>query len=67
MLIMMAPIFAMISSAFILATNFLILHIYENLSERMESQKQQIIFNKQIELCKTKYKNVKSPTITSGT
>lgn len=47
-----SPIFAMISSAFILATNFLILHIYENLSERMESQKQQIIFNKQIELCK---------------
>lgn len=45
-------VLAMISSAFILAANFMIFHIYEKLSERMEVQKQQIIFDKQIELCK---------------
>lgn len=48
-----AMVLAMISSALILAINFLIFHIYESLSDRMEIQKQQIIFNKQIELCKS--------------
>lgn len=48
-----AMVLAMISSALILAINFLIFHIYESLSDRMETQKQQIIFNKQIELYKS--------------
>lgn len=51
-----ALVLAMISSALILAINFLIFHIYESLSDRMEIQKQQIIFNKQIELCKSQIK-----------
>lgn len=42
---------ALLSSAFILAVNFIVLHIYENLSDRLEITKQQIIFNKQMELC----------------
>lgn len=42
---------ALLSSAFIMAVNFVVLHIYENLSDRLEITKQQIIFNKQIELC----------------
>lgn len=42
---------ALLSSAFIMAVNFIVLHIYENLSDRLEITKQQIIFNKQIELC----------------
>lgn len=47
-----ASISAVLSSAFILVINFIIIHIYERLSDRLEIQKQQIIFNKQIELCK---------------
>lgn len=42
---------ALLSSAFIMAVNFIVLNIYENLSDRLEITKQQIIFNKQIELC----------------
>lgn len=42
---------ALLSSAFIMAVNFVVLHIYENLSDRLEITKQQIIFNKQMELC----------------
>lgn len=42
---------ALLSSAFIMAVNFIVLNIYENLSNRLEIMKQQIIFNKQIELC----------------
>lgn len=48
-----AMLLAMICSALILAINFLVFHIYESLSDRMEIQKQQIVFNKQIELCKS--------------
>ena len=48
-----AMVLAMISSALILAINFLVFHLYESLSDRMEIQKQQIIFNKQIELYKS--------------
>lgn len=47
-----ASIFALLSSAMILAVNFMIFRIYEELSEKLEMRKQQIIFNKQIELCK---------------
>lgn len=43
---------AILSSTFILGVNFIIFHVYESLSDRMEIQKQQIVFNKQIELCK---------------
>lgn len=47
-----ASVCAMLSSAFILGVNFIVFHIYESLSDRMEIQKQQIVFNKQIEMCK---------------
>ncbi|MFU0824763.1 sensor histidine kinase [Clostridium sp.] len=47
-----ASVLSMFSSAFILGVNFIVLSLYENLSDRFEIQKQQIIFNKQIELCK---------------
>lgn len=47
-----ASIMALLSSAVILNINFLIFHIYEVLSDRLEIRKQQIIFNKQVELCK---------------
>lgn len=47
-----ASILSMISSTFILALNFLSISIYEGLSEYLEIQKQQIIFNKQIEFYK---------------
>lgn len=47
-----ASILSMISSAFILALNFLSISIYEGLSEYLEIQKQQIIFDKQIEFYK---------------
>lgn len=47
-----ASVLAMLSSAFILGFNLLILHIYEHLAERMQEQKKQIIFNRQFELYK---------------
>lgn len=43
---------ALLSSAFIMAVNFIVFHVYEKLSDRLEIQKQQIIFDKQIELCR---------------
>lgn len=46
-------ILALSSSGVLLCVNFLIFHIYETLSDRLEIRKQQIIFNKQMELCKT--------------
>ena len=47
-----ASVMALLSSALILGINFLIFHIYEVLSDRLEIRRQQIIFNKQVELCK---------------
>lgn len=47
-----ASVMALLSSAVILSINFLIFHIYEFLSDRLEIRRQQIIFNKQVELCK---------------
>ena len=47
-----ASVMALLSSAVILSINFLIFHIYEVLSDRLEIRRQQIIFNKQVELCK---------------
>lgn len=47
-----ATMMALLSSAVIMSINFLIFHIYEVLSDRLEIRRQQIIFNKQIELCK---------------
>lgn len=44
-----ASVMAILSSAVILGINFLIFHIYEVLSDRLEIRKQQIIFNKQVE------------------
>ncbi|MFQ9516223.1 MAG: GHKL domain-containing protein [Eubacterium sp.] len=43
---------ALLSSIFILGINFMIFHIYDNLSYRLEIKKQQIIFDKQVELCR---------------
>lgn len=43
---------SMLSSVFILLICFIIFRLYEYLSDRLEFQKQQIIFEKQIELCK---------------
>ena len=43
---------ALVSSAFVVAINLIVFRIYEKLSDRLELQKQQIIFNKQIELCR---------------
>ena len=45
-------VFDMIFSAFVLKINFFALHIYENLLDRIGTQKQQIIFDKQIQLYK---------------
>lgn len=47
-----SSVMALLSSAVILSFNFLIFHIYEVLSDRLEIRRQQIIFNKQVELCK---------------
>lgn len=47
-----SSVMALLSSAMILSINFLIFHIYEVLSDRLEIRRQQIIFNKQVELCK---------------
>lgn len=47
-----ASVIALLSSSVILSFNFLIFHIYEILSDRLEVRRQQIIFNKQVELCK---------------
>lgn len=47
-----ATVLSLLSSAVILGLNFMIFNVYKNLSDRMEITKQQIIFNKQIELCK---------------
>ncbi len=54
---------ALVSSAIILVINFIIIYIYENLSDRLEIQKQQIIFNKQIELCKNQIQEREESTI----
>lgn len=58
-----ASISAVLSSAFILVINFIIINIYERLSDRLEIQKQQIIFNKQIELCKNQIHEREEATI----
>lgn len=54
---------ALLSSAIILVINFIIIYIYEKLSDRLEIQKQQIIFNKQIELCKNQIYEREESTI----
>lgn len=54
---------ALVSSAIIFVINFIIIYIYENLSDRLEIQKQQIIFNKQIELCKNQIREREESTI----
>ncbi len=48
-----SAILALCSSALIFGFNFLVFYIYEKLSDRLEIKKQQIIFDKQIELCRT--------------
>ena len=47
-----ASVIALLSSSVILSFSFLLFHIYEILSDRLEVRRQQIIFNKQVELCK---------------
>lgn len=43
---------SMLSSVFILLICFIIFRLYEYIADRLEIQKQQIIFEKQVELCK---------------
>ena len=47
-----ATVLSLLSSAIILGLNFMIFNVYEGLSNRLEIKKQQIIFNKEIELCR---------------
>ena len=47
-----AVVSCLISSGIILALNFMIFKIYEELVEKLELRKQQAIFDKEIELCK---------------
>lgn len=47
-----ATVLSLLSSAIILGLNFMIFNVYESLSDRLEIKKQQIIFNKEIELCR---------------
>lgn len=47
-----AVILSLLSASVILGLNFVMFNVYERLSDRLELKKQQIIFNKEIELCK---------------
>lgn len=49
-------ILCLLSSAIILALNFMIFNMYESLSDRLDIKKQQAIFGKEIELCKNQLK-----------
>lgn len=58
-----AFLLAILSSVFILAMNFMVFHLYEKISDRLEFKKQQIIFDKQIELCKNQIQEREESTI----
>ena len=54
---------AVLSSVFILGINFMVFYFYEKISDRLEFKKQQIIFDKQIELCKNQIQEREESTI----